>query len=576
MLIKKETNKKPPHFSVQFPFDKGIIAKIKKCPSRKYNSSLKLWEVPFNKSSIRFLMEVFPGTEIKGAEALINRIEFINSFHQNLIFDTTVLTIKNKSNIQFINSIMYNGHQTYFINNFLYDFQQNTVTSALLSPTGFGLFADTGVGKTIMMLEIINFIKISLGSPTLLLCPITAIKGTWIYDCLRLYPSLKTISLRGETKIPIGYDIYLLNYESLEKWKNQIENFQFQTLVLDESSILKNYKSKTTKNVLKIAENVDRCYCLSGTPAPNSNIEYYAQLKLIGATNLSYYSWLETYFKRGGYQGLQWKFNKDKSTEFAKQFQGKAIFLSKNDCLSLPGVVEVPVFVDLSEEEAEIYKAVKKGILDFLSEQPSITELTALAELSKLRQVASGFIYKKTEEDKANIVSWKSLLPSKIITLKELLNSINNQVIIWVQYNHEKEQILNAISEEIIEGGYSVGVLFSDQTDKEKDTIIDLFKKKEIQILVSHPKIIGKSLTFADCSCNIFYSRSYSFEDFEQAKGRCDRNGQTQKVTYYNFIVKNTIEERIDKVLKAKQKNKKLTVSAVNELKEILKENLNE
>ena len=146
----------------------------------------------------------------------------------------------------------------------------------------------------------------------------------------------------------------------------------------------------------------------------------------------------------------------------------------------------------------------------------------------KLREITSGFVYKKDE----NVTTFKS---NKENTLSEVLDEIgDNQVIIWCQFQHEIETLAKKFN----------GVGLTSKT-KNRDDVIRDFRDGKIKYLFTHPQLLGKGLTFVNCTYNVYYSLSYSYEEFKQSQDRIHRIGQTNKCTYIVLQANNTIEERI-------------------------------
>ena len=133
--------------------------------------------------------------------------------------------------------------------------------------------------------------------------------------------------------------------------------------------------------------------------------------------------------------------------------------------------------------------------------------------------------------------------------LFEILNEIGNkQVIIWCQFQHEVETLAKQF------GGDGLT-----SKTKNRDDIIRDFRDGKIQYLFTHPQLLGKGLTFVNCTYNVYYSLSYSYEEFKQSQDRIHRIGQTNKCTYIILQARDTIDEKIYDCLQRKK-------SAVDEL----------
>ena len=153
----------------------------------------------------------------------------------------------------------------------------------------------------------------------------------------------------------------------------------------------------------------------------------------------------------------------------------------------------------------------------------------------KLREIVSGFVINKD----GSIIDFDT---NKDKLLDAAFEEIGDKpIIIWCQFQHE----INRLAEK-----YN-GVALTSQT-KDRDSIIRQFKNNEIKLLFTHPKLLGKGLTFVNCTYNIYYSLSFSYEEYRQSQDRIHRIGQDNKCTYIILQGKNTIDEKIYNCLKRK------------------------
>ena len=114
-------------------------------------------------------------------------------------------------------------------------------------------------------------------------------------------------------------------------------------------------------------------------------------------------------------------------------------------------------------------------------------------------------------------------------------------IIIWCQFQHEIEMLAEKYN----------GTALTSKT-KNRDEIIRQFQSGKIQKLLTHPKLLGKGLTFTNCTYNIYYSLSFSYEEFRQSQDRIHRIGQNNKCTYIILQAKNTIDKKIYNCLQRK------------------------
>lgn len=410
---------------------------------------------------------------------------------------------------------------------YLYKYQKKIVNSALNAEC-FGIFSDTGTGKAAMGLEIAAHYD-----KTLILCPLSVIETAWIDDCHRFYPNQTIINVWGNSKtdrikkLHTDSHIYVMNYESFKILRNEIRKMQFDCLIVDESSVMKNMSSQITIMLLDIAATIPHRFVLSGCPTPNHNSEIFPQMKFVDPELFgnNYYGFLARYFHQDMANPHNWYQTDEDKERYYARLSDKSIFLKKEDCVDLPEkVFEIRKF-DLAKKQREYYDSVW---FDIQSNINHWSKFEFTAKLMKLREITSGFIINKdkTITDFAN---------NKEEALKDVIAEIGNQpIIVWCQFTHE----IDTLAEKF--GG--VGLTSS---TKNRDEIIRKFKNNEIKLLFTHPKLIGKGLTFANCTYNIYYSLSFSYEEFKQSQDRIHRIGQNNKCTYIVLQANNTIEEKI-------------------------------
>lgn len=415
----------------------------------------------------------------------------------------------------------------YNLSSYLRQYQKDIVNNAL-NKGSFAIFSDTGTGKTAMATEIANHYK-----RTLVLCPLSVIETAWIDDCHKFYPELNIINVWGNSrterlkKLNEDADIYVMNYESYKILLNEIRKKNFDCLIVDESSVMKNMSSQITSMILEMQTVIPHRFVLSGCPTPNHNSEIFPQMKLIDPDVFgnNYYGFLARYFHQDMANPHIWYQTDDDKERYYARLSEKAIFLKKDDCVDLPEkVFEVRRF-DMAKNQRKYYDNIVNDIQANIN-QWSKFEFTA--KLMKLREVTSGFIINKDN----TITDFDN---NKVKLLGEVIEEIGNQpIIVWCQFQHEIETLAEIFN----------GVGLTSKT-KNRDDIIRQFKDNKIRLLFTHPQLVGKGLTFTNCTYNIYYSLSFSYEEFKQSQDRIHRIGQQNKCTYIILQAKNSIEEKI-------------------------------
>lgn len=454
----------------------------------------------------------------------------------------------------------------------------------------FAFFYDTGTGKTVLSLEIIAQKEKLDKSRFLIIAPKPLIKNGWLEDGAEYYPQLKIMPLSanitGRDIISIynswnkedGIDSYLdedasytkdfiekLREELMIRANHFVVNLQqilspkkseailnkinVNGLIVDESTTIKNHDSKSFKRIRLIAKKMQYVYLLSGKPAPNTTVEYYSQMAIVAPElfNISFDKFVETYYKRDGKYGKYEFKNGYTKSIVTKMVAEKSITVSKEQCLELPPRHFEEVLVHLEDFAMIEYGKVLANFLNTIvsldDEVITIDRISKLAQMMKLREMATGFYIDDTKQV-------YSMSENKLNALMKLLRELGkNQVVIWCNFVYEIECLEKALTD----CGYSVVTAYS--KSKNLDESIQKFKKNEVQVIIANPQTLKYGITFVNCKYAIYNSLSYSYDDYYQSRDRIYRYGQKSECTYYHLLSEDTIDEQIFRCLQNKHNN---------------------
>ncbi len=422
-------------------------------------------------------------------------------------------------------------------------------------------FWECGTGKTLLALKLIEYWRSQGIGPALVACPLSIIDSAWLADGRPFTPKLSIVSLWAKSpserrrRLQQDHDIYVVNVEGLKMLYADIVAKDLGVLIVDESSKMKNPRSQITKALLSLAGvsfrgSTFRCdrpipnrYCLSGTPAPNDESEYWAQIKFItGPGNTcfhdNFYAFRSQYFHGApiGCTGqTMWKFRNSMREQFQAAMAPATHVVRKVDCLDLPKQIHQIRTVHLSQAERQAYDTFEQDLVLRFNDQ-IVLGTTALTEVMKLRQLTSGFAYSEAGE----IIQTGT---SKLAELQSLLDEIGpHQVIIWANFRAEIQQLLQALPGAV--------ALWSGTSDREQ--VIEAFKSGRIQYLIANPQSAGHGLTFVNCHYAIYYSLSYSYELQKQSEDRIHRIGQNTPCDYFYLLADRTVDEIVYRAVRKK------------------------
>lgn len=421
------------------------------------------------------------------------------------------------------------------------------------------LWHEMGLGKTRTAIEIYGrFRAEEPGLKMLVFCPISLIESAWAED-VRKFSHYSFCNMRDGVE---DKDILAVNYEWLIKEDNVKSLWAMEAnflCVLDESSKIKNFKAKVTKTLLKLRGRFKYRICMSGTPAPNSETEYWSQISFCqrGIFFDSFYAFRNDYFHlsrggqkmhSGGYmtrdiaremfsKGWKYEMLPEKRQAMLERIGMVSHFAKKKDCLDLPEQVDEYRLVDMGINQSRYYRQMLNDLICEIRGADIVAQV-ALTKIMKLRQISSGFAI--TDEEKPAETEENP----KLKELEDILEQAGDQqVIIWGNFHFELEKIKSVL-------GDKADILYG--KTKDKDAVIADFKDGKIQYLIAHPKSAAFGLTFINCSLQVFFSLDYSWESYEQARGRTHRAGQINKCTYIHILAKRSIDGQIMNILRRK------------------------
>jgi len=412
----------------------------------------------------------------------------------------------------------------------------------------YGLFAEPGLGKTKIALDVITYnIEKNKKYKALVVCPNTLVEN-WS-DEIRKHSDLSCIMLLGSRsarlkKLSWDAQIYIINYESTRTLNKELRDKGFDHLILDESTAVKNFKSLQSKACYDISTVIKNKLIMSGTPIMNSPLDIFAQYKILDARifGISYYRFRGRYAVMGGYmnkQPIQWR-NLD---DLKRRIYMCAVRKTKDECLDLPDKLYQVVHIDITKEQQEVYTKLKQ---DFIYEfkDAVVTAPIVLTRLMRFSQITAGFT-KDTEgiehEFKKN---------PKVDWLIDFIDGLPHKakVVVFCRFRREIAMVEQALRKLSI--GY---VSVHGGTDERIEKVKQFNTDDNTRVFIGQLQTAGIGINLTSASYCVFMSNSYSYGERVQAEDRTHRIGQTRNVTYIDILARGTIDEKIHRLLKKKE-----------------------
>jgi superfamily II DNA or RNA helicase len=407
------------------------------------------------------------------------------------------------------------GHQammvsdSYELSEFLFDYQRDIARRAI-DMKSFAVFADCGLGKTLILLEFAR--HAAQRGKTLIVCPLMVVSQTTA-EAMRFYPDTPLQQVRAaeleEWLSDTSDGIGITNYEAI---RDNLPAGHLNALILDESSMLKSHYGKWGTRLLELAAGCEYRLALTGTPAPNDRIEYANHAVLCGRFRTTN-EFLARYFINRGQTQNRWELKPHALQPFYKDLSDWCVFLTdpsvygwKDNCDTIPPINIHIEQVPLTDEQRKAVQSETGNLM--------VSSIGGIGQRSTLARIAKG--------------SWRgeSIQTNKTSHIQNMVASWPDEsTIIWCRYNDE-QQLMETVFPD------AASIDGSTPLDRRIE-LIDDFKAGRKQILISKPKILGFGLNLQIATRQVFSGLQDSYEEFYQAVKRSNRIGSTKPLNVH-------------------------------------------
>ena len=443
-----------------------------------------------------------------------------------------------------------------------------------LSEYGFGgiLADEMGLGKTIQTLAFIQYMVEHKHKGANLIVVPTSVLPNWEREAEKFVPSLKRLIIYGTRREnmfkQIGKsDLVITTYALLRRDLEEIEKFDFNTIILDEAQNIKNPNTITARSVRKL--NARMRLCLSGTPIENNLFELWSLFEFLMPGFLG----SQHSFQRGIIKPI-----KDGDPETLEYLRARVrpFILRRTKAevaRDLPPKVESVTCCALEEAQAELYAAVARKLRDQVladvdEKGLAKSQMSILDALLKLRQICC-----HPRLLKIDIPGFSNNLPSgKFEAFKDMVQEVvegGHKVLVFSQF----VQMLKIIRQWLEFS--QIPFCYLDGASKDRFEQVDLFNNSpNIPIFLISLKAGGTGLNLTSADYVIHYDPWWNPAVESQATDRTHRIGQTRQVFSYKLICQNTVEEKILKLQDAKRNVAEAIIPGQETWKSLTREDL--
>lgn len=391
------------------------------------------------------------------------------------------------------------------LNKNLFDFQRYIVAKALKMGK-YAVFADCGLGKTLMQLEWAHHVSMHTGKPVLILCPL-AVAGQTIKEGEKF--GIKVQRFVVNETVKLQSTIYITNYDQLDNVNPDL----FSGIVLDESGIIKNHEGATKNLVIDKFQYTPYKLACTATPSPNDFMELGNHSEFLNIMPRN--EMLAMYFVHDGGETAKWRLKGHSEKIFWKWVASWAVMLTKPSDIGFSADgYDLP---SLNYIEKQIVTSKRDNGTLFNDVAVSATDFNGELRLTKVERM------------------------SEVV---EIVNNSDETFIIWIKHNDEGDYLKRLIPD-------AVEVRGNDSIKYKEDTLLEFADGKH-RVLITKSKIAQYGLNFQNCHNQIFASLDFSFESLYQSIRRSYRFGQKNEVNIY--IVTTDTMQNVIQVIQNKQK----------------------
>ena len=401
------------------------------------------------------------------------------------------------------------------------------------------LFIEMRLGKTLLA---VRWAESKKAKRILILCP-KAVMPVW-NDELRQegYEKEKVSLVTGNNRLDIasrkyfGTHFFICNFESIVYWP-QILKLDWELIVVDESTRIRNPKADTTKFIIANTQEYKKKMILSGLPNPESDMDYFSQIqflmedsKFMGCNN--FWAWRNKHCYQA--DKFSWEIHGWARKKMIEEIAKLSVVLSRKDA----GIGEKKIYENrytyMTPEQKKSYQQMMDEFETIIRDELVTTKFVG-PKYEFMSQIASGITREGT-------VFCDRKFNELIYLLKEELRK--ESVVVWCRHTHEIKHIEELLNKARIE----YATFYGGQESKQA-----LFKSGKVRIMVAQPASAKYGIDWSVASTAIYFSNWWDGEVRAQSEDRIVHPEKKEPLLYIDLICKGTIEEDIVKILKEKK-----------------------
>lgn len=418
---------------------------------------------------------------------------------------------------------------------------------------------DMGLGKTIQIIALLVQERLAghVPGPTLLVAP-TSVLGNWQKEVEKFAPHLKTTVHHGSQRLSDfkrfktlceSMDVVITSFALVRLDASLLNRLPWKRIVIDEAQNIKNPHSAQTRAIMKLKAH--HRIALTGTPVENRLLDLWSIFNFLNPGFLGNFN----HFKKEYELPIQRENDPERMKELKKlvdPFILRRVKTDKSIIKDLPEKVEQKVYCNLSKEQASLYQAVVDEVDEALKDTEGIQRKgLILSTLMRLKQICNHpaqFL-----KDGSEFSGSRSQKLERLLEMVDEALDNGESLLIFTQF-----QEIGIGLEDLFHNqrNYRTWYLHGGTSRAKRETMIAEFQDPETEagVFILSLKAGGVGITLTKANHVFHFDRWWNPAVENQATDRAFRIGQRKNVFVHKFVAVGTLEERVDRMLKDKQK----------------------
>jgi SNF2 family DNA or RNA helicase len=550
VLTIKVSRASPTLLNVSFAYDESLVALVKSIPGRKWNDVLRLWQIPASVDNFDLLRSRVPRFARLVADSdLVAELE------------------EQRQALARARDIRLAGDATIAFPFLTQPYAHQRAGLAFLAELGSGaLFWEMGLGKTKTAIDYAEWLSGRAGSPrppaippfkVLVICPNT-VKRNWAAEIEKhaghndyVIPSGSLVQRAGMFRGSGRYVIVNCELLSYKVTADALKAIEWDLVIVDESTRFKSPKASRTKALHKLRRR--RGIILTGTPITGQPADAWSQLEFVSPGIFGTFTAFRDRYLEIDFFKKPVGIKPHARQELTDKIAARSYRIQKAEVLDLPPKVYTERRVELEGDQATAYQQMKRDLRVEIEGNPRLTASNILTMLLRLTQITAGLI---GEGDTYNWLRNNA----KVVELDDLLNDElrGEQVVIFGQYQKELEHLAARYVRDF--DASQVGrarplqpIIYGPTPEPVRHQLVTEFQAGDRRLLFCQIRTGGIGINLTAAQTAIYFTRSWSLEEWLQSQDRLHRIGQRGTVSIVSLVAAGTVDDQISKALAEKQ-----------------------